>query len=937
MKTVKVLIFSVLCLLIGSLSAQQIYSLEAALPIDPKVKIGKLPNGLTYYIQANKKPENRATFFLAVDAGSVLEENNQIGLAHFTEHMGFNGTKQFPGNTLIDELEKKGIIFGRGINAWTSFEETCYYVNLPTDDTVLFNMGLKILDGWAFNMLLTGKEIEDERGVIIEEYRLRLGAWDRLRNKTWPIILKGSPYSERLPIGTLENLQNFTHQDIRSFYKKWYRTDNVAMVIVGDFDPDKMEEMIVDFFTINDRPVTALDRPKHHIPNNKEPLIAIAADPEASSTSISLYFKQPQKEYKTFGDFRSQMLDELFYMMLNARFDELSEKKDCPFLYAYSGYGGFFSKTNEAFYLSCNAKENKGMPSLELMLKELRRVQQHGFLQSELDRIKANYLAGTERAAKEADKKESSSHCYYYADHFLTETPIYGDSLNHVFCSYFMENIQLEEINALQNKLITNENIILSFTLQEKKGVKVPTEKEILTLIQKIMKSEQKPYIDSQSDAPFLVKEPSGGKILSRKHNTEFDYTELKLSNGATIIVKKTDFKNDEIQMGAFSPGGVCLYPESKYVNIYYGSNIMNNSGIGNYSATDLQKFMMGKSFSLRSSIGAYSENLNGNSTPKDFEYFLQHLYMIFEAPRKDKEVFERTVEQYRNQLSMYANNPEYQFRKFSTEQQYPHAKFSFYINENQIKMMNLDEMYKIYRERFNNANDFTFVFVGNIDENTHIPLIEKYIGGISSTGKNDVIKDISTPFAKGLVDKTLYMGLADKTLMNFGTELPYEWSPENNLLINILNKIIDIKMTENIREKMGGTYGVSAWVSYNKIPKSKVYLTISLGCQPERIEEITAEIWRTIDEIIANGSTEVDLNKAKEQIIREKEVNMKENRAWMSYLTNFYGPNQMPITSLETIKNNLESITIENVKKIAQYLKHDEHVRTVLMPESWK
>ena len=936
-KNIKFLTFGILFLFAGTLLAQQTYNLKAPLPVDSKVKIGKLPNGLTYYIQANKKPENRATFFLAVDAGSVLETPNQVGLAHFSEHMGFNGTKQFPGNTMIDELEKKGIIFGRGINAWTSFDETCYYVTLPTDDNSLFDMGLKILDGWAFGMLFTGSEIDKERGVIIEELRTGLGASERLRNKTWPIILKGSPYAERLPIGTLENLQKFTYNDIRSFYKSWYRPDNMAIIVVGDFDPVKMEEMVVDFFTMNNQPVTALNRPKHHIPDNKEPLIAIATDPEASSTSVSLNFKQPKKQYKTYGDFRTQMLDELFYMMLNARFDELSEKKDCPFLGAGSYYSSFFSKTNEAFTVASSAKENQGMASLELMLKELRRVQQHGFLQSELDRIKSEYLSGTEKTAKEADKKESPRICSYYANHFIDETPIYGDSLNHVFCSYFMDGIQLEEINALRNKLITNENIALTFTLQEKKGVKVPTEKEIAALIQKMMKSEQTPYKDTQSGAPFLAKTPSGGKIVSNTHHAEFDYTEIKLSNGATVILKKTDFKNDEIQMRAFSPGGACLYPESKYVNVFHSSSFINSCGIGNYSQADLQKFMMGKNFSLGSSIAMYSENLNGNSVPKDFEYFLQYLYMMFETPRKDKEIFERNITNMESQLNMVANNPDYQFNKFSAEQQYPQSKFSGYMTLNDLKVMNLDEMFKIYRERFNNAGDFTFVFVGNIDESKHIPLIEKYIGGISSTGKKDAIKNVSTPLAKGLVDKALYMGLADKTKMKFKTELPYEWSVKNNLLINILNNIIDIKMTENVREKMGGTYGVSARVDYSKIPTQEIGLNISLGCQPERIEEITAEIWRTVKELMTDGPTETDLNKAKEQIMREKEDNMKENRTWMSYLSNLYGPNQTPITSLETLKNNLEGITATDLKNIAKYLKHDEHVRTVLMPESWK
>ena len=931
--------FKILCTLLLSLVIFTAFAQKPdrkdPLPMDPKIITGKLDNGLSYYIRENQKPENRAIFFLAVDAGSVIERDDQLGLAHFTEHMGFNGTKQFPGNSLVSELEKKGVIFGRDLNASTGFEATLYFVNLPTDDEDLFNMGLKILDGWAFNMLLTEDEIDNERGVIIEEWRLYQSADERMFERMLPILFKGSQYAERNVIGTLESLENFTYQAIRDYYKRWYRPDNMAIILVGDFDGKDMEKKVKDFFTINDKPTTPLERPYFEIPGNKEPIIAILTDPEATGSEFTIAFKHPKTETQTFGDYRRNLVRGLIAQMMNARFDELAEKKTNPFNDAHGYYGDYWSRKNDAFQIWGESKEGKLLPSLELVFTELKRIDQHGFLSTELDRAKSEYYANAEKAAKEADKTNSVSHSYSYAMGFLDKEPVVGSEINFEIIKEYLFDITLEEVNEMAKSYITDENIACDMTMPEKKGLKVPAEKEILAVINKFKTANTKPYVDKVNSLPFLAKDPTPGKVSKQIQNEKLDYVELQLSNGATVILKNTDFKNDEIRLTAYSPGGNSLYENHVLPNVIFASSVINDCGIGNYSPADYAKFMMGKNYRIYANISTYEETLGGSTAPKDLETFLQHLYMIFEAPRKDKEVFDRNIEQWKEQAANYENDPEYQYYKFSMKTRYSDHKRLVFLEDKTLKAMNLDQMFKIFRERFANASDFTFIFVGNIDIEKSIPLIEKYIGGIPS-GKKEQIINRDIPLAKGIIDKTIYFGLADKTLVGHFTSLPYQWNAENNIATSALNNIMRIKMTENIREKLGGTYGTQFSLSPTKVPVEKVNMTISLGCNPDRVEEITTEIWRTVAEVIENGPTQVDLDKAKEQMIRSFETGMKENFNWTSWLKNYYDQGTA-IYTLDEWKEKVNALTIDDLKEAAQYMKHDEHVRTILMPEARK
>ncbi len=913
------------------------FNAKQALPHDTTVKIGKLENGLTYYIKSNKKPEKRAIFYLSVNAGSILETDDQVGLAHFTEHMGFNGTKQYPNNTLVSELEKKGIVFGREINAYTSFNETVYYVTLPTDDSTMFNMGLKILDGWAFGMLMAEEEIDKERGVIIEEWRTRGGAGERMRQITLPVELKNSKYINRLPIGTLENLQNFKYASIRNFYKTWYRPDNMAIIIVGDFNANDMEQMVIDFFLMNPIPSTPLKRPNYTIPNNKKPLIAIATDPEATNTQFVINYKHPKKTIKTYEDLKLNICRSLLTSILNARIAEIGNKTQAPFIHGVSYYGNYWSRTNESFSNRYVCKENRGLETFELALSELQRLIQYGILDSELERAKIELLSNYEKQAKEEDKKESRTFANQYNAHFLHHTPIISSKEHYLLAQEIMNQINNEDIHAIIKQLITDKNITITYTQPKKTDLATPNENDFLQILKKVKTIKTIPYVDEANQLPFLTKEPTAGKIIERKDNTEFNYTEIVLSNGAKVILKATDFTNDQILFYAFSKGGTSLYPNNKLVNAKYSTTIIHNSGIGNYNNNDLKKFMYGKNFHINPWIFSLNEGIDGSTSIKDMETFLQYIFMIFESPRKEQEELDKQIDAWRTSIAMYQNSPTHQFQYLVNKLKYPEDTISIIrLEEKHLEEMNLEEMYSIFRERFNNAKDFTFYFVGNLDFETVLPLIEKYIGGIPSKQEKENWIDKSSPFAKGITNETLYAGIGEKTQFVISTCQDFDWNTRNLLLINLLNNIVKIKMTEEIREKLGGTYGVNFSISTSKLPKEQLFMNIGLGCEPTRVEELTTSIWKVIDQIIENGVEELYLDKAKIQLIKAKEIAVKNNNTWLHNLHQLY-EYDYPLLSVEEYKEIINNITTEEIKTIVKYMKHDEYVRVILMPASMK
>ncbi len=906
-------------------------NLNEQIKLNETVRTGKLENGLTYYVKSNSKPENIIEFRLAVNAGSVLEEENQVGLAHFLEHMGFNGSKHYPGNTMDDETQK----VGSWNNAYTSFDETVYQINLPKEHV---DMGLRVLDSWAFSMLLTGEEIDKERGVIIEEWRRSQTGDGRIWNELRKKMFKDSKYAERSPIGTLENLQNFKYEDIRSFYKKWYRADNMAVIIVGDFNIDTMEQKVVDYFRMSPSVCSPTQRTIYSVPDNKEAIIAIATDKEATETSLQIYYKHPSEDMKTIADFRQQeLVYGLFETMLGERLTEIGEKKSSPYIYAYAYYGDFVG-TKDAYQIFASVKEGKALEALEVIMKENRRLQQYGFLPSELERAKQELLERYERSAKEESKTESRNFADMLVYNFLEDYSMPGANVENEWAKALIEDITLEEVNALIGKWITDENFVCTISMPEKKGVKVPTEEMVLKLVNKCKVANTKPWVDNMQTAPFLAQEPKGGKVVSTTKNEKFDYTEYVLSNGAKVILKKTNYQNDQIITSAISKGGNSLYEDKDIMNVSWAANIISQSGIGSYDNTQLMKFMQGKTFYAYPSIGSLEEELYGACSPQYFETQLQYIYLYFTAPRIDKEVLESEIDKTKTQINMLKNDPEFLLSEKRFKLLYQNSKRYIYIpTEAQLKELNTSKMLKIFKERFSDASDFTFTFVGNLDEKTMLPLIEKYIGGLpSSNGKKaENWKDRSIEFPKGIVDETVYAGESSKGKTTIIFKQDFDWN--DRLVVDALSEICYIKLFETIREKLSGTYSPSFYLSYTKYPKTKVTANYDLDCNPEMINQLTEATFEVFDKIISEGISEEDLVKAKETLILNRKKNIERNYFWLGQIQNaeFYGNE---IQTLDEYISAVNALTAEDIKKIAaKYLKHDEYVRVSLKPAAMK
>lgn len=931
-----------LCLLVSTIGfSQSKVDLNQEMKLEGTIRYGKLENGMTYYVKSNKKPEKRAEFYLAVNAGSVLETEDQRGLAHFTEHMGFNGTLQFPGNELIDALQKEGITFGRDNNAYTAFDQTVYNLTLPTDNPDLFNLGLKVLGGWASGMLMSDSQIDDERGVIIEEWRGRLGADERLRQQTWPVILKGSMYADRLPIGTVENLKTFKYSSIRNFYKTWYRPDNEAVIVVGDFDADEMVQKIKDYFSMIPNPSTPLNRPEFSIPDNTEPLVAVATDKEASSSTAVILYKKPVKKMKTVGDFREQeLMVNLYETMLSNRFNEMSQKKGCPFVGAQSGYSNTFISRNIGGYIEAvSAKDGKMLDAIKAVVEENQRVLQHGFLATELERAKETLLEQYEKASKEANKVNSSIYATQFVDNFLDQTPVVGARQEYRWAKALIEGITLDEVNALAKQWITKDNIIAYVTMPERKGLKVPTVDQVKDVILNADKLKTKPYVDTYKEVPFFNQTVKAGKVTKETKNEEFGYTEWTLSNGAKVIMKPSTLKDDEILMKSWSKGGSSLYSDDILYNVQNAANIIDGSGIGEMDHNQLSKFQQKHTFGTTPYISGLEEGINGQCAPKDLEYLLQYVYMYFTAPRKDQEVLDVAVENIRSQLKQIQNNPQVAFSVQLQKSLYPNDKRNISIpSEKNIKSLNLDKMYKIFKERFNSASDFTFSFVGNFDLNEVKPLIEKYIGGLPTNGKTENWKDVSPKFATGVVDDKVYKGTEDQATMVIVLNKEFADSEKEEKVVDIIGEVLQIRATQKIREELGATYSPYLGADYSLLPKSEFTVTAYYSCSPDNTKKVEDATWEILDEMINEGVSDVNLAKAKEQLIKRREASYtSSNSFWAGVIKSSYTYNR-PIKSMDAYKELVNSITADDVKAAAaKYLQHKEYVKVTLLPESLK
>jgi zinc protease len=934
MKKIKFLIIPVLLVIIGTGAFAQIRDLNEPVPVDPGIKIGKLENGLTYYIKVNKKPEQRVELRLAVNAGSVCESDAQQGLAHFCEHMCFNGTKNFPSNRIVSMMEEMGVKFGAELNAYTGFDQTVYELKIPSDKIEWINRGFQVLEDWAHQVSLEANEIDKERGVIVEEWRLGLGAEERMQAKYIPVIFKDSKYAERLPIGKIDIIKSFPYDTLRNFYRTWYRPDLMAVVIVGDIDMDLAEAKVKEYFGRIPKAVDPRKRIEFPVPDNKDPLISIVTDKEAPGFDAFIAFKHPKSSDITYGDYRNHLMRSLYTGMLNNRLQEIGQKPDAPFLYAGSGYGSFIGRSIDVYSLSVGAKENQIEKSIEIVLKENERVRQFGFTATELEREKKDMIAMYEKMAKESDKTESGSYAEEFIRNYLTGECIPGIRKEFEMTREFLPGITLEEINGLGQSWTTDNNMIALITAPEKENIKVPTGADVISLIEGAKAMKLQAYVDNVSDKPLLAKKPVPSGVLKRIENKDLGFTELVFANGVHMILKPTDFKNDEILLTAYSPGGTSLYPDRDILPASRSAYIISQCGLGDYDLTGLQKKLSGNTAKVSPYISDLVEGVNGSCSPKDLETMLQLNYLYFTEPRQDDNAFNAYISRLRNALKPLRSTPQVIFTDTLSKIVSENSPRVITVpTDAQIDQIKLDRVMSIYKDRFADAGDFTYLMVGNFKTDEIIPLLEEYIGGLPSIRRKESWKDVTPGFPSGQVIVNVPKNSEPQSSVAMVWKGNFKWNDKDRQSFRMLMEVLLIRCRESMREEQGGVYGVSINGSTSKFPKPKYTIQSMWGCDPANISKLSRTVLDEMEKIRNAGPAEDDLNKVKEIMIRERETRMKENGFWLAVLQNHFMTGDKLLT-LDEYKAFINSISPGDIKVVARkYLNTHSYVQVALTP----
>ncbi len=908
-------------------------ALQDSLPVDPAVRMAELPNGVRYFIRENPEPRDRAELRLVIAAGSVLEDEDQLGLAHFVEHMAFNGTEHFARQELVDYLEGIGMQFGPDLNAYTSFDETVYMLTIPTDSAELVKTAFQILQDWAQGQTFDPEEIDKERGVVIEEWRLGQGARARMREEQLPILFKDSRYAERLPIGEPEVLESFDYETLRRFYRDWYRPDLIGVVAVGDFDADSIEALVIEHFADLLMPDDVRERVTYPVPDHEETLYAIATDPEAATNTVSIYWKQPARDDATHAAYRQSIVEGLYNRMMNQRLFELTQQADPPFLFGLSGQGRFIGP-KEVYIMTAAVAPNGIERGLETLLVEGERVARFGFTESELEREKRELLRGMEQAFAEREKTESSSYASEYVRAFLYGEPIPGITYELELYKRFLPEIELAEVDRLASEWIVDRNRVLMINGPEKEGVRIPTAEQLAAVIAAVEDADITAYEDVASDAPLVEELPEPGPVIGTETLDEVGITRWELANGVSVLLKPTDFKDDEILMRAYSPGGTSLAPNDRHVPAMTATAAVTQGGAGSFDLIALQKALAGQAVRVAPYIASLSEGFSGNVSPQDLETLFQLTYLYFTAPRKDPEAFQSWKTRMQAFLANRSAEPLTAFFDTITvtmTQGHPRARPP---SVELYDETDLDQSFAFYQDRFADASDFTFVFVGTFQPDSLRPLVERYLGGLPSTGREESWRDVGIRPPTGVIEKTVYRGIEEKSQTRIIFSGPFEWTRENRHHMASLARALRIRLREVLREDLGATYGVGVGASPSKIPREEYEFSISFGTAPERLEEMADSVFAVIARFKAEGPDQQIVDKVKEQQRRSLETNLRENGYWMGQIVARLASGG-DLRNIVTYDEVIEKLTAEDIQAAARlYLSTENYVRVSLYPE---
>ncbi len=908
--------------------------LDGSLPADPAVTSGTLANGVRFYIRANGRPEARAELRLVVNAGSVLEDEDQRGLAHFVEHMAFNGVRHFPRQELVDYLEGIGMRFGPDLNAFTSFDETVYMLTVPTDSAELLSTAFQILEDWAWGQLFDSLEVEKERGVVLEEWRLGRGASSRMRDEQFPILFRGARYAERLPIGEPEVLESFTHEALERYYETWYRPDLMAVVAVGDFDVVTVEGLIREHFERIPVPTTPLERPLYEVPDHAGTSFAIATDPEATNSQVSVYFKQPAQPTGTLKDYRRDLVEALYNQMLNQRLFELTQQADPPFLGGFSGQGQIV-RTKEVYVLGALVAEG-GIPvGLATLLTEAGRVAQHGFTVSEFERAKQDLLRGMEQAYAERENRQSRIYAGYYMQNFLSGEPYPEIAYELELTQELLPGIGLEEVNALASQWVTDGNRVVMVNAPEKEGLEPPSDSSLREVFAAVAASSIEAYEDDVTDALLLAETPRGASVVQERRVEEIDLTIWELANGVTVLLKPTDFKDDEIMFDAWSPGGTSLVPDGDYMAARTAAEIIEMGGLGEFSLVELDKVLTGKAVSVSPYVTGLFEGVSGRASPQDVETMFQLVYMYFTQPREDSTAFASYQSRVISSLENRSASPEAEFWDTVSVTLTQHHFRRRPPSAEVYAEIDLGKSGAFYRDRFADASDFTFVFVGSFDVDSMRPLVEEYLGGLPSIGREETWRDVGLRPPAGEITKAVYRGVEPKSITMVAYTGDFDYTRRGRYALASLGTLLQMRLRERLREELGGTYSVQVQTYSQVHPNEEYGAYIQFGSDPERVNELLDVVLRQIDSLRTVGPTDEEIAKVSETQRRQWETSLEQNGTWIDALVR-HGRNGLDyreIAAWEELVNGLDSDLIREAAR--RYLSGENRVRVTLYPES--
>ena len=906
--------------------------LDTRIPVDPQILTGQLDNGLRYYVRRNGRPENRAELRLVVNAGSVLEDDDQRGLAHFVEHMAFNGTKNFPKLEIVTFMESIGMRFGPSVNAFTSFDETVYMLQVPTDRPEVVDRALLVLEDWAHNVSFDPEEIDKERGVIIEEWRMRRGVGARLQDRTIPVMLAGSRYADRLPIGTTDVLLNFPHDRLIQFYRDWYRPDLMAVIAVGDFDAQDMAARIRTRFAEIPAAQSPRPRPVHTVPERTDPAFVIATDPEQTLTQVQVVNVAAARDETTIASYRETIVENLFASLLSTRFSEMAQKPDAPFLGAAAGRSSLV-RTADAAALMAAVREGEAERGLEALFVEAERVGRFGFSEAELDRRKRDVARALERAVLEKDNQVSADLAAEFSRNYLTNEPLPGIVYEHALYERFLPEITLEEVNALARTWSPDDSRVVILTGPEKDGLTMPTEGELAAVIAAAAGKATTPYDEGAAGGELMAEAPTAGTIVDTRTLDSVGITEWTLSNGAKVVLKPTPFKQDEIVFRAFSPGGSSLAPDDLFVPATTAAQVVAAGGIGEMNAIELRRALTGIEASAMPSIGTYEEGLSGGGSPADLETLFQLIHLRFTEPRADAQIFEVMRDQTRSALANQAASPEFHFSQAITSaltQDHPRGRS---MTPAMVDAMDLDASLAFYRERFADAGDFTFVFVGTFEIDAIRPLVERYIASLPTLARDETWRDVGLRTPRGVVERRVEAGIEPRSQSRVYFVGPFVYDQAHRTAIRAMAMVLQTRLRNVLREDLGGTYSVGVSASYSRIPIPEQRITISFGSDPERTAALQERVFAEIERFRAEGPSERDVNDTREALVREFETGTTQNGYLLAQIVGRY-QNDESVEDFFSIDDAYRALSAADIHEAARtYLAPDNVIRVTLMP----